>query len=72
MEEEADHFAAALLLPAEVMRELVTKHTVRCGGRRAILVRLMAAECLVSAAAMSRRLDYLKLGQLEDNAEVRT
>jgi hypothetical protein len=70
MEEEADWFAAALLLPAEIMRELVAKHTVRCGGRRTILVRLMAGECLVSAAAMSRRLDELGLGRPEARAEV--
>jgi Zn-dependent peptidase ImmA (M78 family) len=70
MEVEADRFAAALLLPAEVMRELVAKHTVRCGGRRTILVRLMAGDCLVSAAAMSRRLNELRLGQPEAMAEV--
>jgi hypothetical protein len=70
MEEEADRFAAALLLPDVTMRELVTKHTVRCGGRRAILVRLIAGACLVSAAAMSRRLDELGLGRLEASGEV--
>ncbi len=68
MEEDADRFAAALLLPPSVVRDLTAKHAPRCGGRRAILTRLLAGECLVSTAAVGRRLGDLGLGRTEPAA----
>jgi Zn-dependent peptidase ImmA (M78 family) len=62
MEEDADRFAAELLLPEPVVRELAALHSVRCGGQLVILERLLARACLVSRSAMRRRLGVLGLG----------
>jgi IrrE N-terminal-like domain len=58
-EEEADLFAAELLIPEPVCRYLVEANSRRCGGRQEVLARLLATECLVSETAMVRRLKEL-------------
>jgi len=62
MEEEADRFAAELLLPEAVVRGLVAMHLARSNGQQIVLTRLLARACLVSRSAMSRRLGVLGLG----------
>jgi len=64
MEAEADLFAAELLMPEPLCRELVRSHLRLCGGRRAVLGRRLATECLVSQAAMTRRLHELDLPEV--------
>jgi hypothetical protein len=61
MEDEANRFAALLLLPESVCRELSAAFADRCGGKRPVLARRLAAECLVSQVAMLRRLTDLGL-----------
>jgi Zn-dependent peptidase ImmA (M78 family) len=61
MEAEADLFAAELLMPERLCQELVRSHSRLCGGRRSVLGRRLATECLVSQAAMTRRLRELDL-----------
>lgn len=61
MEAEADLFAAELLMPETLCRQLVKQHLKLCGGRQAVLARRLAAECLVSQAAMTRRMYELGL-----------
>lgn len=63
MELEANQFAAALLMPALVCRNLVEQYAPRFGTRRAVLARRLATELLVSKAAMLRRLSDLNLPQ---------
>jgi len=62
MEQEADAFAAALLMPEAACRALFEKHREDYGERRAVLARRMATDLLVSKSAMYRRLTTLELG----------
>ena len=62
MEAEADAFAAALLMPAPVCHALAKANLSDFGDRRAILIRRLSVDFLVSRTAMQRRLKYLKLG----------
>lgn len=61
MEVEADYFAAELLMPESTIRRLATLYYRLCGRSREVLARRLATECLVSRAAMVRRLTYLAL-----------
>lgn len=60
-EEEADRFAAEVLMPEPVCRTLVATFAPRYGQRRETLARRLMSECLVSRAAMLRRLSNLQL-----------
>ncbi len=59
MEDEANQFAAELLMPAEVVQHLFTRYTPSCRGDD--LIWRLATEMLVSRAAMRRRLRDLHL-----------
>ena len=61
MEEEADRFAAEVLIPEHVCRALFDDLGPRYGGRGDTLARRLASEFLVSQAAMRRRLADLDL-----------
>lgn len=61
-ETEANQFAAALLMPADLCRALAEKFGPRCGHRRAVLAKRLASELLVSQQAMDYRLDTLGIG----------
>ena len=61
MEEEADQFAAELLMPAPACQELAKRYRRRFGNKRKVLARRLATEFLVSNEAMRRRLGDLKL-----------
>jgi hypothetical protein len=60
--EQAEQFAARLLMPAALCRDLVATYSGRCGRDRAVLCRLLASELLVSEAALHCRLEGLGLG----------
>lgn len=60
-EEEANQFAAAVLMPEPVCRTLIATFAPRYGQRRETLARRLMSECLVSRAAMLRRLSNLGL-----------
>jgi len=60
-EEQADLFAAELLMPAATCAALVQRYADLCGGNRQVLARRLATECLVSEPAMKRRLAELQL-----------
>ncbi|MFQ5568236.1 MAG: ImmA/IrrE family metallo-endopeptidase [Rhodothermales bacterium] len=62
MEMEADAFAATLLMPENLCRSLAAAHKDNIGDRRAVLIRRLAVDLLVSKAAMQRRLETLNLG----------
>lgn len=62
MEAEADAFAASLLVPEELCRDLAAVHQSRFGDRRAVLVRRLMVDLLVSKSAMQRRLETLDIG----------
>ncbi len=57
MEREANEFAAELLMPVEVIRELVTHYTADCLGDD--LIWRLSSEMLVSRATMRLRLREL-------------
>ena len=57
MEREANEFAAELLMPVEVIRELVTHYAADCLGDD--LIWRLSSEMLVSRAAMRWRLREL-------------
>ena len=61
MEQEANEFAAELLMPAPVCERLVEEYGSKYGRRLAVLSRLLASELLVSQGAMRRRLRELEL-----------
>jgi hypothetical protein len=61
MEEEANQFAAELLMPAPACRTLVEHYHARYSNRRPVLARRLAGEFLVSQQAMRRRLTDLDL-----------
>ncbi len=62
LEEEANEFAAELLMPASVCERLVEEdYAPKYGRRLSVLSRLLASEMLVSQGAMRRRLRELKL-----------
>jgi Zn-dependent peptidase ImmA (M78 family) len=61
MEEEANQFAAELLMPAPLCQKLVGQFIPRFGKERSVLARRLATEFLVSKSAMIRRLDDLNL-----------
>jgi hypothetical protein len=62
-EVEANQFAAELLMPEALCRELAAKYGPLCGGRRKVLAKRLGSELLVSDMAMSYRLRNLGLGQ---------
>ena len=62
MEKEADAFAATLLMPENLCRSLAAAHKDNIGDRRAVLIRRLAVDLLVSKTAMQRRLETLNLG----------
>lgn len=62
-EGQADQFAAALLMPSALCRDLVAMYGAHCGRDRAVLAGWLADELLVSEAAMLRRLTVLGLGE---------
>lgn len=62
MENEADAFAATLLMPENLCRSLTTAHMDDIGSRRAVLIRRLAVDLLVSKTAMQRRLETLNIG----------
>jgi Zn-dependent peptidase ImmA (M78 family) len=62
MEEEANQFAAALLMPEAACRNLVDVYQSRYSNRRSVLARRMATDFLVSRLAMRWRLENLELG----------
>lgn len=62
MEDEANRFAATLLMPAEIVASLVERYRSVCRGDD--LLWRLATEMLVSKAAMYRRLQDLKLSSL--------
>jgi Zn-dependent peptidase ImmA (M78 family) len=64
MEQEANAFAAALLMPEDTCRKLVEVYQPRYGSRRHVLARRMATDFLVSRLAMRWRLENLGLGIL--------
>jgi Zn-dependent peptidase ImmA (M78 family) len=59
MEDEANRFAAELLMPAEAVQYLLTRYAPSCRGDD--LIWRLATEMLVSRAAMRRRLRDLHL-----------
>lgn len=59
MEDEANQFAAELLMPAEVMHDLVKRYSLVCRGDD--LPWRLATDLLVSRAAIYRRLKELQL-----------
>lgn len=61
MEQEANEFAAELLMPAPVCKRLVEDYGRRYGRKLSVLSRLLATELLVSHGAMKRRLRELEL-----------
>jgi DNA-binding phage protein len=61
IELEANEFAAELLMPAPVCKELVEGYRQRYGRKLSVLSRLLATELLVSQGAMKRRLRELEL-----------
>lgn len=61
MEDQADRFAAALLMPAATCARLARQFTAQCGGKREVLAGRLATELLVSPPAMKRRLRDLQL-----------
>ena len=61
MEQEANEFAAELLMPAQVCERLVEEYEPDFGRRLSVLSRLLAGELLVSQGAMKRRLRELGL-----------
>jgi hypothetical protein len=61
LEEQADLFAAELLMPSDVCRALVQQFAPRYGARASVLARRLAGELLVSEAAMARRLRELQV-----------
>lgn len=62
-EAEANQFAAALLMPADLCQALAEQFGPRCGNRRAVLAKRLAGELLVSQEAMTYRLVALGIGQ---------
>lgn len=62
MEQEANQFAAEILMPEEIVRRLVKKYAEDCRGDD--LIWRLATEMLVSGAAMKRRLRDLQLLQI--------
>lgn len=56
MEREADNFAAELLMPANACREFAGHYIKKFGKNKAVVIRRLATEFLVSQAAMRRRL----------------
>jgi Zn-dependent peptidase ImmA (M78 family) len=63
MEQEANAFAAALLVPEVACRKLYEMYQLRYGNHRTVLARRMATDFLVSRFAMHRRLETLGLGK---------
>ncbi len=61
MEQEANQFAAELLMPTSACHQLVEQFIPRFGKKRAVLGRRLATEFLVSKSAMIRRLKDLSL-----------
>ncbi len=61
MEQEANEFAAELLMPAQVCERLVEALEPKYGRRLSVLSRLLAGELVVSQGAMKRRLRELEL-----------
>jgi len=63
MEQEANQFAAELLMPEVIVRRLVEKYATDCRGDD--LNWRLATEMLVSGTAMKRRLRELQLPQID-------
>jgi Zn-dependent peptidase ImmA (M78 family) len=61
MEDEANRFAAELLMPEPAVRRLAHQCGREAGHRRSVLARRLAPEFLVSRQAMIRRLEELDL-----------
>jgi hypothetical protein len=61
MEDEANAFAAELLMPETSVKSLAERYRRETGGRRSVLARRLAPEFLVSRQAMLRRLQTLGL-----------
>lgn len=61
MEDEADLFAAELLIPEHVCRAIAEPYVKKFGNRKSVVPRKMATEFLVSYEAMKRRLTDLGL-----------
>ncbi|KST68009.1 ImmA/IrrE family metallo-endopeptidase [Mastigocoleus testarum] len=68
MEEEADRFAAELLIPATACLTLAKKFCGRFARKRDALAKRLATEFLVSEEAMKRRLEDLQLPEILLNA----
>ncbi|WP_414620042.1 ImmA/IrrE family metallo-endopeptidase [Calothrix sp. CCY 0018] len=64
MEEEADQFAAELLMPASACFTLARKFRGRFGTKRDVLAKRLATEFLVSKEAIKRRLKDLQLPEI--------
>ena len=69
MEDEANQFAAELLMPGPACRELAARYRGTFARRPAVLVRRMANDFLVSQEAMRRRLTGLALLQGPDSGD---
>ncbi|MFN3650412.1 MAG: ImmA/IrrE family metallo-endopeptidase [Armatimonadota bacterium] len=61
MEDEANEFAAELLMPEPAVRLMADRYRRETGARRQVLARRLAPEFLVSRQAMIRRLETLGL-----------
>jgi Zn-dependent peptidase ImmA (M78 family) len=61
MEQEADTFAAELLMPAVICERLVEAITKQVVAKKEVLVKRLMAEMLVSKAAINHRLNNLDL-----------
>jgi Zn-dependent peptidase ImmA (M78 family) len=66
MEDEANAFAAVLLMPESVCRTMVERFGPQVGFRRTALARRLSADFLVSRAALQYRLDALNLGVADE------
>jgi hypothetical protein len=60
-EQEANEFAAEILMPAEACHALAEQYTKKFGKKRAVVARCLAPAFLVSQEAMQRRLKNLGL-----------
>ena len=66
MEEEANQFAAELLLPRNACLNAAEVYARKLGARRAVIAHRLASEFFVSFAAMHRRLTDLEFFRVAD------
>lgn len=71
MEEEADCFAAELLMPKTTCYTLAQRYQGRFGKKRSVLAGRLANEFLVSKQAMERRLNELQLPESLNKEQIK-